>query len=99
MDRSGPRGQVRATAIGTLSLIPVGRISTLCTLNPPEAIPLSDRPGNFFSIRFSTQSTSGLYHSLTDRVFFIFLKVVFDQDVRGHTTVCQTGVFLEDILD
>ncbi len=32
------------------------------------------------------------HHGLTDQVFFIFfLKVVFDQDVSGHTTVCQTG--------
>ncbi len=67
-------------------------------INPPEAIPLSDRPGHFFSIRFLTWSTSG--HTTVSQTGFLnfFLKVVFDQDVSGHTMVCQT-VFLKDILD
>ncbi len=39
-------------------------------LKPPEAIPLSDSPGNFFSIRFLTRSASG--HTRVSQTVFFF---------------------------
>ncbi len=71
----------------------------LSFFNLPEEIPLSDRPGHFFSIRFLTRSASD--HTMVSQTgfFFIFLRVVFDQDVSGHTTVCHTVFFLKDISD
>ncbi len=74
------------------------RLLILKYFNPPEAIPLSDRPGHFFSIRFLTQSASG--HTMVSQTdFFHFFKTIFDQDVSCHTMVCQTRFFLKDILD
>ncbi len=33
------------------------------------------------------------YLGLSDRVFSIFFKIIFDQNVNGHTTVSQIGFF------
>ncbi len=46
--------------------------------NPPEAIPLSDRPGHFFSVRFLTRSASG--HVMVSQTGFFSRQ-------RGYTAV------------
>ncbi len=61
----------------TISESLFSQIILLKYINLPEAIPLSDRPGHFFSIRFLTRSASG-HTTVPQTGFFpVFLKSHF----------------------
>ncbi len=64
-------------------------------INPPEAIPLSDRPGHFFSIRFLNWSASG--HTTVSQTvfFFIFFKSRFRPKCQWPYHSLSDQVFLK----
>ncbi len=66
--------------------------------NPPEAIPLSDRLGHFFSVRFLTRFARGHTTVSQTGFFSFFLKVIFGLSEPYHGLTDWVCGMVTDIL-